>query len=250
MTNGAGGGHYDVSPEGTLVYVSGESATALRRRLVWAEPGGKRTSISERLRNYYWPAIAPGGKRLAVTVLEQDNWDLWIQDLERDSQTRLTFHEGADFFAVWSPDGRWIAFCSQRDGRSQIYRQRADGSGQAERLLERKNDTRPRILLSRWEVSTVWRASSRQPVGTSGCLRWRERERSRCWRTAGSMSTSAVFSPMGAGSPTSQMNREDMRSMFGRFRATAADGRFPRRAASRLAGLGTAAGCSTGATRL
>ncbi len=29
---------------------------------------------------------------------------------------------------------------------------------------------------------------------------------------------SPVFSPMGAGSPTSQMNREDMRSMFRPFR--------------------------------
>ena len=116
---------------------------ALRRRLFWAEPGGKRTSISEKLRNYLWPAIAPDGKRLAVTIFEQGNWDLWVHDLERDSQTRLTSHDGPDFGPVWSPDGRWVAFCSQRDGRDQIYRQMADGSGQAERLLESQYDQGP-----------------------------------------------------------------------------------------------------------
>ena len=98
MTNGAGGAHYDTSPDGTLIHLSGQEAPAFRRRLYWAEPGGKRTTISERLRSYFWPAISPDGKRLAVTILEQDNWDVWIHDLERDSQTRLTFHEGADVF--------------------------------------------------------------------------------------------------------------------------------------------------------
>ena len=139
MTNGAGGAHYDTSPNGTLIHLSGQEAPAFRRRLYWAEPGGKRTTISERLRSYFWPAISPNGKRLAVTILEQDNWDVWIHDLERDSQTRLTVHDGADAFPVWSPDGRWIAYGSRRP-HFQIYRQMADGSGPAERLLESQYD--------------------------------------------------------------------------------------------------------------
>jgi len=142
-TNGSGGAHFDVSPDGTLVYLSGQDSSALRKQLVWVEPGGKRTAISDQLRNYFWPAIAPDGRRLAVTILEQDNWDVWVHNLERDSQVRLTSHERADFMPVWSPDGRWIAFGSQRDGHSQIYRQMADGSGQPERLLESEYDQRP-----------------------------------------------------------------------------------------------------------
>jgi len=35
---------------------------------------------------------------------------------------------------VWSGDGQWITFASERDGAAGLFRQRADGSGAAERL--------------------------------------------------------------------------------------------------------------------
>jgi hypothetical protein len=38
--------------------------------------------------------------------------------------------------AVWSPDGRMIAFSSWRDGQSEVYVMNADGSGQR-RLTQR-----------------------------------------------------------------------------------------------------------------
>ena len=39
--------------------------------------------------------------------------------------------EGAAYAApAWSPDGRKIAFASERDGNSEIYLMNADGSGQ------------------------------------------------------------------------------------------------------------------------
>ena len=176
---------------------------------------------------------------------------MWVHDLERDSQTRLTVHEDADFGPVWSPDGRWIAFCSRRDGHVQIYRQMADGSGQAERLLESKYDQGAYILLSGWEVSALSAEhhpdSLRRHLGA--CAGGREKG-PRYWRTAGSMRVQLSFPPMGAGSPISQMNRGDTRSMFGLFGVPAPDGRSPRREESGLAGLGTAASCSTGWTIL
>jgi Tol biopolymer transport system component len=45
-------------------------------------------------------------------------------------QTRLTHNAAFDGQPAWSPDGRKIAFESQRDGNFEIYIMNSDGSGQ------------------------------------------------------------------------------------------------------------------------
>src|SRR4029078_9595204 len=50
-------------------------------------------------------------------------------------QRRLTVNRRApgcceDSYPQWSPDGQWISFVSKRDGNSEIYRMRRDGSAQ------------------------------------------------------------------------------------------------------------------------
>ena len=46
------------------------------------------------------------------------------------SQTRLTNNTSNDYEPVWSPDGKYIAFVSDRDGNDEIYLMKADGSEQ------------------------------------------------------------------------------------------------------------------------
>jgi TolB protein len=44
-------------------------------------------------------------------------------------QTRLTDNVADDNFSAWSPDGKQIVFCSDRDGQTDLYLMNVDGSG-------------------------------------------------------------------------------------------------------------------------
>jgi dipeptidyl aminopeptidase/acylaminoacyl peptidase len=67
--------------------------------------------------------------------------DVWIYDWARDTLSRFTFDPAEDLGPAWTPDGRRIAFASDRadKGALNLYWQRADGTGEVQRLTESKN---------------------------------------------------------------------------------------------------------------
>jgi serine/threonine-protein kinase len=139
-TNLEGGGQYDVSASGTIVYLTGQSAGA-RNSLVWADRQGRTTPVTETRREYLAPPrLSPDGRRVAVSILAEGNADIWIHDLERDTQTRLTFDEGRDFTPVWSHDGQFVYFTTNRSGKWSIMRKRADGTGAEESTLDSNSE--------------------------------------------------------------------------------------------------------------
>jgi Tol biopolymer transport system component len=65
---------------------------------------------------------------------------MWIYDVGRGVKTRLTFDPAREFYPVWFPDGKRVAYGSERiDNRPQIFVKNADGSGSEERLLESRD---------------------------------------------------------------------------------------------------------------
>ena len=47
--------------------------------------------------------------------------DLWTASTSGGTATRLTAHPGMEVFAKFSPDGKWIAFSSDRNGNLDVY---------------------------------------------------------------------------------------------------------------------------------
>ena len=70
---------------------------------------------------------SPLGNLIAYESTESGNWDLWICDDTGSNPLNLTTgSEGIDRFPAWSPDGKSIAFYSDRDGPG-IYTMTATG---------------------------------------------------------------------------------------------------------------------------
>ena len=132
-----GSAQYAVGDNGTLVYRSGRGAAPVHTAL-WVDERGNAEPFWDGERTYGEAHLSPDGTKVAFMVLADNNWDLWVYDRVRRVSTRLTFEDGIDGPGIWSPDGQYIAFSSARLGSTNIYRKRADGSGDVERLTQSK----------------------------------------------------------------------------------------------------------------
>jgi serine/threonine-protein kinase len=99
---------------------------------MWVDRKGQETPIAAPPRLYAEPRLSPDGTRVAVGIHDQEQ-DVWIWDLMRETLTRLTFDRGVDDRPV--DTGRPAhRFASERGGASDLFMQAADGTGAVERL--------------------------------------------------------------------------------------------------------------------
>ena len=148
---------FSAAEDGTLVYRAGWTA---RRRLVWVDRSGKEAGEADVPAIYREMALSPDGRSLAVTIEDprSNNLDIWLRDLERGVTSRFTFDPARDTGPVWSPDGKTIAFTSNRGGGAgDLYLKSATGSGQEDLLLK----TGEMMLAQDWSRDGRWIAFSR-----------------------------------------------------------------------------------------
>jgi Tol biopolymer transport system component/tRNA A-37 threonylcarbamoyl transferase component Bud32 len=80
------------------------------------------------------PAWSPDGRQIAFDSQEADShWDIWTIDAEGGAPRRLTHDPGDENLPIWSRDGRWVYFTSNRSGALEIWRVPA-GGGTEERV--------------------------------------------------------------------------------------------------------------------
>ena len=92
---------------------------------------------------------SPDGLEVVVTTTSKT---LWVFDAKTQKKRRLFQAAGQYCFQpAWSPDGEWIAFATDRDGNSELYKLKPDGT-EITRLTDHPGiDCRPK-----WSPNGRW----------------------------------------------------------------------------------------------
>lgn len=159
--------HMDASASGTGLLVMGSGGTP-DWQLVWVDRTGKRIGVvADKLSNLQFARLSAQGDKVALVVDTGAN-DIWVLDLARGIRTRLTFGPVTNDFPVWSPDGKWIAYGSQSNGKNHLYRKLSDGSGAEELLL----DDEQTLIPGDWSSDSQYLLYSRGPFFSNGAEIW------------------------------------------------------------------------------
>jgi Tol biopolymer transport system component len=159
--------HMDASASDNGLLVMG-SGGAPDWQLIWVDRTGKRIgTVAEKLSNLQFAHLSPQGDRIALQIDVGAN-DIWVLDVARGVRTRLTFGPVSNNYPIWSPDGKWIAYSSERNGRHHIYRKPSDGSGAEELLL----DDDQFVFVNDWSHDGKYLLYSRGPFFGSGEELW------------------------------------------------------------------------------
>jgi serine/threonine-protein kinase len=128
--------NYGLSDRGDLVYLSATAAVqAPENTLGIADRNGSMRPLNVPKANYRAPRVSPDGRSIAVESITPTGQSIvWVYDLSGTSTIRRLTQEGSNSRPIWSPDGKRVAFGSDRDKMHGIYWQLADGSGLPERL--------------------------------------------------------------------------------------------------------------------
>ena len=137
---------FGISDNGSLLYAPW-SSRGDERTIAWVDREGRSEPIIETPRPFWQVRLSPDERSLAI-ALDGPNISLWTYDLSRGTLTPLQsgFH---NMFPLWSPDGRRIAFASDRDGDSALYWTTADGSDPTERLAAAEDP----LKMPQWPTS-------------------------------------------------------------------------------------------------
>jgi hypothetical protein len=110
-----------------LMLVSADGATL--RQLADVSPVVPISSSEVTAASVNW---SPDGKQLAFSILlargDTSNDDIYVINPDGSGMTNLTNDPAQDREPVWSPDGKYIAFISERTGEQDIWVMKADGS--------------------------------------------------------------------------------------------------------------------------
>ena len=132
---------FTASSDGILGYVVGRS---IATELTWMSRSGKTLGTVGEPSRYANVDLSPDERRIAVSREGPGSpgFDIWLIDLaDGERVTRLTDDPASEHDPVWSPDGKWVVYNSNRRGAFNLFRRAADDPGAPEELLVKSDVT-------------------------------------------------------------------------------------------------------------
>ena len=93
---------FSFSDNGSLVYITWRWCA--ERTLGWVTRDGQMTDVVE-TGIMGSPRLSPEGTRVAFVRVGEGGANIWIRDLERGSNMRLTVEGTINWLPAWTPDG-------------------------------------------------------------------------------------------------------------------------------------------------
>ncbi len=150
------------SRTGIIAYAS---AIAQNGRLSWFDRGGNAMGSAGPEGDYADFRLSPNEKSLAASLVDAKTGtiEVWMNDLARGSNTRITTGGLLSASSVWSPDGTQLVFRALRSGFIEFYQRSAAGGGNQESLLTAETE-RVAQIQSINLVPTDWSPDARHIV--------------------------------------------------------------------------------------
>jgi len=122
------------SPDATRLAFQADEGEGKTSLWTVAAAGGDLREVAKGA--YAHPAWSPDGRLIAFDAVQStaggagkaETRDIMVMAADGSGVKDLTNNPADDFYPAWSPDGRKLAFCSDRDGGSDIFVANADGS--------------------------------------------------------------------------------------------------------------------------
>lgn len=135
-----GKGNFSVSQNGVMILQTGNAN--FDRFALFDHRGNRLAVLPEQA--VFGARFSPDDNIVAFPRFDaQSRHDVWMRDLSRGMASRLTFDPAIDSRPVWSPDGRFIAFSSNRKGQADLFMKNIAGTGEEQLLLESEFDKFP-----------------------------------------------------------------------------------------------------------
>jgi eukaryotic-like serine/threonine-protein kinase len=131
-----------ISSNGVMVFRGGKLGGDAQ--LTWFDRDGNRLDTLGEPAEIFQPVISPDGKRVIESILDASGKNtLWMLDVARGVPSRFTFTGPSDGWPVWSPDGKQVAYESNRGGNLEIFVKPASGVEDEKPLVTGEGESMP-----------------------------------------------------------------------------------------------------------